>query len=54
MVLMIGKSLIYSGFGEFIGTITLNPHIQFLVSLQVTFWLLLPLLGGIFWLLEIL
>ncbi|WP_190572274.1 hypothetical protein [Nostoc parmelioides] len=50
MVLIIGKSLWISGFGEFRGTIALNPHIQLLASLNVTFWLLLPLLGGCYWL----
>jgi hypothetical protein len=50
MVLIIGKSLYISGFGEFRGTIALNPHIQFLASLNITFWLLLPLLGDCFWL----
>ncbi|MBD2475000.1 hypothetical protein [Anabaena sp. FACHB-83] len=50
MVLEIGKSLIYLGFGEFISIIAINSRIQVLVSLNITFWLLSPLFGDVYWL----
>jgi hypothetical protein len=50
MVPMIGESLDFSGLALIFSQIYTNPDIQLRASHSITFWLLLPLLGGCFWL----
>ncbi|MDZ7955408.1 hypothetical protein [Nostoc sp. DedQUE09] len=50
MVQIIVKVLIFLALQNLEALIALNPHIQLEACRSITFWLLLPLLSGVFWL----
>ncbi|AUB43048.1 hypothetical protein COO91_09204 (plasmid) [Nostoc flagelliforme CCNUN1] len=50
MVLLFVKVLIFLALQNLEALIALNPHIRLEACRSITFWLLLPLLSGVFWL----